>query len=112
MRLHSANVGIQPSTILATGGASVDHSVLRVMADVFGVPVFTADKPNSAALGAAYRALQGLACRNQNTFIPFSEALRGAPPFIRTMEPNPQAHAVYSEMMKRYEMLEKSVIAV
>jgi xylulokinase len=112
MRLHSANVGIQPSTILATGGASVDHSVLRVMADVFGVPVFTADKPNSAALGAAYRALHGLACLNQNTFIPFAEALRGAPPFIRTMEPNPQAHAVYSEMMKRYEMLEKSVIAV
>jgi xylulokinase len=110
MRLHSAHVGIRPATILATGGASIDRGMLRVMSDVFGVPVFTADKPNSAGLGAAYRALHGWTCQKQGKFIPFAEALSGAPPFIRTMEPDPRAHAIYSEMMKRYEMLEKIVI--
>jgi xylulokinase len=109
MRLHSAHVGIAPATILATGGASVDMGMLRIMSDVFGAPVFTADKPNSAALGAAYRALHGHACRTRGTFVPFAEALRGAPPFIRTMEPDKKAHALYTEMLKRYEALEKQV---
>ncbi len=110
MRLHSAHVGIQPAMILATGGASVEPGILRIMSDVFGVPVFTADKPNSAALGAAYRALHGWLCQKQGKFVPFAEALTGAPPFLRTMEPDLRAHAVYSEMMNRYEMLEKKVI--
>jgi xylulokinase len=110
MRLHSAHVGIKPTTILATGGASVEPGILRIMSDVFGVPVFTADKPNSAALGAAYRALHGWICRTRGAFVPFAEALSGAPPFIRSMEPEAQAHAVYSGMLKRYEHLEKIVI--
>jgi xylulokinase len=112
MRLHSANVGIKPVTILATGGASVEPGILRIMSDVFGVPVFTADKPNSAALGAAYRALHGWTCRAKGTFVPFAEALDGAPPFIRTMDPDAQAHAVYTEMLKRYEKLEELIIGM
>lgn len=109
MRLHSAHVGITPTTILATGGASVERGILRVMSDVFGVPVFTADKPNSAALGAAYRALHGWTCQTRGAFVPFAEAMRGAPAFIRTMEPDSKAHAVYTTMLKRYEKLEKRV---
>jgi len=109
MRLHSTHVGITPSTILATGGASVEHGILRIMSDVFGVPVFTADKPNSAALGAAYRALHGWTCQTKGAFVPFAEAMRDAPPFLRTIEPDQRAHAVYAEMLKRYEVLEKRV---
>ena len=112
MRLHSAHVGITPSTILATGGASVEPGILRIMSDVFGVPVFTADKPNSAALGAAYRALHGWTCLTEGTFVPFVEAMRGAPPFIRTVEPDARAHTVYTGMLKRYEALEKVVAKI
>ena len=38
------------------------------MADVFGVRVGVGDRPGSAALGAAYRAMHGLACERNGTF--------------------------------------------
>jgi xylulokinase len=110
MRLHSAHVGIRPTTILATGGASIDRGMLRVMADVFGVPVLTANRPNSAALGAAYRALHGWSCARHGAFIPFADTLHGAPAFARAMEPDQAAHAAYTDLLDRYEMLEERVI--
>ncbi len=85
----------------------MDRGILRVMADVFGVPVFTADQPNSAALGAAYRALHGWTCRQRGRFAPFADALAGAPPFKRVMEPDMKANAIYTNMLQRYEQLEK-----
>jgi xylulokinase len=110
MRLHAAHIGIVPATIVATGGASVERGILRVMADVFGTPVLTADTPNSAAVGAAYRALHGWRCRCEGRFVPFAEALRGGPPFALAAEPDSEAHAVYTEMLERYERLERAVI--
>lgn len=109
MRLHSGNIGIKPVKILATGGASANRSILRVMADVFGVPVFTGNQPNSAALGAAYRALHGWTCADQSRFVPFAAVMAGAPPFTRAMEPDAGAHAVYTRMLPEYERLEGKV---
>ena len=43
-RLHIEKMGfkIQPSTrIVVTGGASVNESIIQVLADVFNAPVFT-----------------------------------------------------------------------
>jgi sugar (pentulose or hexulose) kinase len=68
-------LGIRPKTILATGGASRDAALLRVMADVFGVPVWVAEQANSAALGAAYRARHGRMCRDAGRFVPFADAV-------------------------------------
>jgi hypothetical protein len=39
---------------------SFTHCVLQVIADVFGLPVFTFESTSGAALGAAYRAKHGL----------------------------------------------------
>ncbi len=111
MRLHSAHVGIAPAAILATGGASVEPGILRIMSDVFGAPVFTADKPNSAALGAAYRALHGWSCVTRQCFVPFAEAMRQAPPFTLAASPDREAHALYTQMLPRYESLESAVLA-
>ena len=36
------------------------HYALQVIADVFGLPVFTFESTSGAALGAAYRAKHGL----------------------------------------------------
>lgn len=110
MRLHGGNVGIQPRTILATGGASANRAILQVMGDVFGLPVFTANQPNSASLGAAYRALHGWRCREEGRFIPFADVLHKAPPFKKAAEPNMEANRVYGEMGRRYEVLEKRVM--
>ncbi|HXW03620.1 MAG TPA: FGGY family carbohydrate kinase [Vicinamibacterales bacterium] len=49
------NVGIQ--SIYATGGAATNRDVLQVMADVFDAAVYQFAAANSAALGAALRAL-------------------------------------------------------
>lgn len=110
MRLHSRHIGLTPTRILATGGASSNPAILRVMADVFGVPVFTAQQPGSAALGAAYRALHGWTCADQRRFIPFADIMQAAPPFTRTLEPNAQAHAVYGPMLDHYARLEQTLL--
>ncbi len=110
MRLHSGHVGLAPTRILATGGASADHAMLRVMADVFGVPVFTGQQPGSAALGAAYRALHGWTCADQRRFVPFADTMQAAPPFTRIAEPNAKAHALYEDMLTTYARLEQTLL--
>ncbi len=109
MRLHGGHVGFEPGRILATGGASVNPSVIRVMCDVFGVPVYVAETADSAALGAAYRALHGWRCAAAGGWVPFGEILTAAKPFRKATDPNPQAHAVYTGMLERYDALEQRV---
>ena len=110
MRLHGANIGIHPTSILATGGASANAAILQIIADVFGTPVFTGEQANSASLGAGYRALHGYACEQAKSFIPFAEVMKDAPPFKRSAEPNPEAHGIYTGMLERYARLETKVM--
>jgi xylulokinase len=57
MANHSeAITGERPTHIVASGGASVNRAILRVMADVFGCEVSPLAVSNTAALGAALRA--------------------------------------------------------
>ena len=109
MRLHGGHVGLRPDRILATGGASVDKGVLRVMADVLGVPVFTAEKADSASLGAAYRALHGWRCHTAKRVVPYAEVMAAAPAFVKAMEPDAAAHAVYTDLLAHYAAMEKRI---
>jgi xylulokinase len=109
MRLHGTNIGIKPMSILATGGASRNKSIVRIIADVFGVPVYTGEQANSASLGAAYRALHGWTCDKAEGFVPFAEVLSEAPAFSKTAEPDAAAHEAYSDMLERYARLEASL---
>jgi xylulokinase len=108
MRLHGQHVGFEPQRILATGGASVDMSLIRVMCDVFGAPVFVAEKSDSASLGAAYRALHGWRCQENGGFIPFADILKSAAPFKQVATPDATAHATYTSMLERFAALEKT----
>jgi xylulokinase len=56
MKLHSQWMGIQPTSIRATGGGARDREILQVMADVMGCPVHQFEVSKTAALGAALRA--------------------------------------------------------
>ncbi len=111
MRLHCRNIGIAPTQILATGGASHNKEILKVMADVFGTPVYVAESPNSAPLGAAYRALHGWTCESEGRFVSYADILKVAAPFKQAAEPDAGSFAVYSAMLIAYEALEKRVIA-
>jgi xylulokinase len=110
MRHHCVSIGIKPVHILATGGGSQNSSILQVMADVFCCPVFVADSPHSAALGAAYRALHGHISALQGTYVPYSSILEKASPFQKAAEPHEEAHVVYTAMMRRYAALEEQIL--
>ncbi len=111
MRSHGESIGIEPARLLATGGASVNQSVLRVVADVFGKPVYVTDRSDSASLGAAYRALHGLTCDENGSFVSFAEVMTSASPFEKAMDPDLDAHAVYTDMCARLLALEEQVVA-
>lgn len=56
MRQHSRWLGVEPETILLTGGASQNDGIAQVVADVFGAPVSRLAVTGSAGLGAAMQA--------------------------------------------------------
>jgi xylulokinase len=56
LRLHSRWMGVQITTVHATGGAAQNREMLQVLADVFDADVYQLPAANSAALGAALRA--------------------------------------------------------
>jgi xylulokinase len=110
LRVHCGGIGLEPRQILATGGASVDRALLRIMADVFGVPVFTGDQANSAALGAAYRAVHGWRCAEAGAFVSFAAVTQPAAPFRQAAAPDRAAHAVYTGMLERFAALESKLL--
>ncbi|CAL8997651.1 unnamed protein product [Prunus brigantina] len=73
MRGHAERFGMPspPKRLIATGGASVNHSILGIAACVFGCEVYTVERPDSASLGAALRAAHGWVCHNEGSFVPF-----------------------------------------
>jgi xylulokinase len=109
LRVHGAHVGLKPRRILATGGASVDRALVQIMADVFGVPVFVGDQANSAALGAAYRAVHGWRCAEDGRFVSYAEVMKPAAPFRKAADPDAAAHAVYTGMLDRFAQVESKL---
>lgn len=111
MRLHGARMGLSPRRVIATGGASVNTGVLRVVADVFGTPVFAAEQADSASLGAAYRAMHGLRVAEGTRWVEFREVFMRAKPFRKVMDPDPAAHQVYSQLLPRLDRFEADLLA-
>eukprot|EP00501_MAST-03F_sp_TOSAG23-6_P001395 GSMAST32.ASY1.ANO1.1451.1 assembled CDS len=115
MRLHSEKMGILPSRIIVTGGASANRSIVQVIADVFGVHVFSLDQTDSASLGAAFRAFHAYSNTKQNeTKMEFSDLISGSEGkgviYKSVASPDLSAHAEYSQMLPRYAKLERVVI--
>jgi len=74
MRGHAERFGMPnpPKRIIATGGASSNESILKSIVEIFGCPVFTVQRPDSASLGAALRAAHGWLCNTKGSFVPIS----------------------------------------
>jgi xylulokinase len=108
--VHGSNIGLKPAGILATGGASTNKSITTIMSNVFGVPVYAGEQPDSAALGACYRALHGWQCNAAQAFVPFADTVKGAPKIQQVATPNAAAHAAYSAMLDHYRALEGSLV--
>ena len=95
---------------MVTGGASDNQSILQILSDVFGVTVYTLDSvPNSAALGAAYRALYGWHSREEA--MELDGLISEAPHFVLRATPNVVAHReVYRPLVERYKKIEQKLL--
>ena len=109
LRLHSERFGLNPDLIIATGGASVDRALTQIISDVFGKPVAVGDTPDSAAMGAAYRALHGYICNKDGRYVPYTDVTAKAIQPKIVSEPNMSNHEVYSNLLPRFEELEKTL---
>jgi xylulokinase len=111
MALHSQWMGVRVDTIHATGGAAANAQVLQVMADVFGADVHRFEVGNSAALGAALRALHADRAAS-GTPLPWDEVVAGvAEPGVQgRIVPIAAHHAVYRDRLQAYARFEASAL--
>ena len=98
MRTHSDWLGVSPSRIFITGGASENDGIAQVIANIFGVPVDRLDVPGSATIGAGMRAALGLGEDLDQLEYKFSQPKKG-----RTLEPDPTACHIYNEVLPKYK---------
>jgi xylulokinase len=110
MALHSRWMGVSIDTIHATGGASANIQILQVMADVFGAEVRRFDISNSAALGAALRALHAdrLARGRPLAWKAIVDGL--ARPTPVTLRPDARHHGIYRDLLPRYAEFERHAL--
>ena len=108
MARHSAWMGVRPSEIHATGGASGNPAVLQVMADVFGARVFRSARANTTAPGAALSAFRGAAAR-EGVSLPW-EAIGAGGTRVAPVEPDMAAHAVYRDLLVEHARLETKTL--
>jgi len=120
MRAHSKALGMQnPSRIIVTGGGSQNLAMVQVLADVMGAPVYAVSTHDSAALGAAYRAIHARVCSHLERFVSLEEALQlvgSSPTASKPKEtvvavPRPDAHRIYQAMEKAFLDREAAVAA-
>ncbi|KAK9761912.1 hypothetical protein K7432_012827 [Basidiobolus ranarum] len=59
MYMKCMQLGLRTKRVFAVGGAASNDSILQVLADIFGVPIYKFAFGNSASLGASYLARLG-----------------------------------------------------
>jgi xylulokinase len=104
---HSRWMEVDVDTIYATGGASANRQILQVMADVFKARVYQLEVGNSAALGAALRARHADAAAD-GAALPWEQIIAGLvePVAASRIEPRPEAHTAYVDLMKAHAACE------
>jgi xylulokinase len=103
----------RPALVSATGGASVNRSILQILADVFGAPVVRPRASNTSALGAALRAWAADEAAT-GTRVPWTEiAAAGAAAAggADRIEPRPDAVEIYARLRERHARFEAAELA-
>ena len=142
LKSHARHLGLsKPKRIVASGGASVNHALLQVLADVFQCEVQVqvvkdtrtgqdaSALNNTAALGAALRALWAVEGKQQTanngqaavatadgsgTPADGSSSSSGVSARVSlhtAAQPRPNTGSVYDALLSRFERLEKVVVA-
>ena len=113
MALHSRWMQITVDSIHATGGAAANRDILQVMADVFGAVVYQLQVGNSAALGAALRALHGSLVAD-GPGVTWDEVVKDfAEPIAQSaLRPDLDRHAMYRELIDVYAACEAHALGL
>lgn len=107
MRLRAEAAGIRPLELRATGGAARNAAILQVAADVLQCPVRRSRVVNTAALGAAVRALRLVAGTDWEE----AEARAVAPHLGPALHPRPGSAAVYAAAARAYAAAEAAALS-
>ena len=112
MRVHAGGMGLDSKQVIVTGGASMNPSITQTISNVFGVPVRAASQPDSASLGAAYRAMHAHECATKGAFVPYIDVVGNlSEDYTTAASPDKEAHATYTSMVDHYKRCEAQVIA-
>lgn len=109
LKIHAENLGFQTdenTRILATGGASTNESIVKVLADVFNASVYTHSIANSAAFGSALLAKYAAEKETIN-YYEMTEKLKTKFKFIANASTD--AKQIYGSMAERYRNLENEL---
>ncbi len=110
-RLHAQWMKVAPDCIYATGGASNDPALLRVMADVMNCRVLRIEISKSAALGAALLAAHGWLVQAgekpewEEVVAGFTDPVPGS-----EVRPDPKAARVYDRLIEKYAACEREAL--
>ncbi len=107
IRNHAEQAGLLPKSIRVTGGASQNRAILKIIADVFGCPVDVLETDNSAALGAALRALHAVERKSWPEVV---SAFTGVQKH-RHVVPDTEAGVVYERLRKIFAEREAEQLA-
>lgn len=111
MRLHSKWIGEEPMEIYVTGGGSANKDILQVMANIFNTKIRTFEVTDSAALGAALRAVKSYYDLKKkektwdeiiNKFVDFQKS--------SIVKPNKKYIELYDDMLKLYKNYEDYIL--
>lgn len=113
LRLHSTWMGVEITTVHATGGAAANAEILQVLADVFDARVHRLPAANSAALGAALRAFHGDRAADGRA-LSWSEVVQG---FVEPLTaggaiPIASRVATYRELLEIYAGRERQMAGI
>jgi len=110
LRSHSEKMGFQVnSRLLVTGGASSNHHLIQVLADIFGVPVYVLeDISNSASLGGCYRGYYGIS-KSTKSFSKTLDSLGSVEQKLTLgAKPNLGAHQIYNQLITSFVAFEEA----
>ncbi|CEG74500.1 hypothetical protein RMATCC62417_09704 [Rhizopus microsporus] len=107
MKIRLQSMGGETRRILASGGAAANKVILKVLSDVFGLPVYKQKGMNGASLGGALLAKYG--CKKYSSFV---EMMKEHPPegLELVCEPDLKRTKLYDAHIKEFIELEHQIV--